>query len=87
MPKEIKVEENLIWLKLELSKYFGIFALTIMTIGRIIFAKAGYRPFAAPIIFPIISLTIHSRIVRLILVLISQIYVTSLIYPSFGKSF
>jgi hypothetical protein len=85
---EKKIDENLIWLRLELSKYFGIMALMIMTIGRLGFAKfGGVRPYAAPLIFPFVSLMIHSRIVRLTLIILSQLYVCSQIYPSFGVSF
>lgn len=75
----------MIWLKLELTKYFGIIALVALTFGRYVFASFGVKPFAAPLIFPFISLKIHSRIVRLLLTVATQLFVSKQIYPNFGQ--
>lgn len=77
--------DNLIWLKLELTRFFGMFALFLICIGRVLASKENIMPFAAPLIFPMISLQIHSRFVRLALTLVTQIYCCKLIYPGFGE--
>lgn len=75
----------MIWLKLELSKYFGYFALVFMSAGRIVFAKyLDTCPFAAPIIYPLICTQIYSKLVNVILVLMSQIAVNKYVYEGYG---
>ena len=70
--RQLPESENMVWLKLELSKYFGYIALIIMSVGRLLFAKyLDTCPFAAPLIYPLICTQIYSKLVNVILVLMS----------------
>lgn len=73
-PAPAKKEENkadegsLLWLKLELSRFYGFAALTIMSLMRLAEAQLEWRPIAAMYIFPIISLKFFdSQVLALVL--------------------
>ena len=65
----IKADEgSLLWLKLELSRFYGFAALAIMSLMRLAEAQLEWTPLAAMYIFPIISLKFFdSKVLGLIL--------------------
>jgi hypothetical protein len=87
-PDTIKADEgSLLWLKLELSRFYGFAALAIMSLMRMAEAQLEWRPLAAMYIFPIISLKFFdSKVLALILTASSQIVINFLVFPGFGTS-
>jgi hypothetical protein len=59
---------SLLWLKLELSRFYGFAALTMMSLMRMAEAQLEWRPIAAMYIFPIISLKFFdSKVLALVM--------------------
>ena len=76
MPKENdkkeKILEGNIWSKFELSKLYGLMALILLSLGRILAFKYGETVFiVAHLIFTNIGMTIHHTITKTILVMIT----------------
>ena len=60
-------------------------ALGLMSAGRVFFDNfTDVRFFAASLIFPMVSLEIHSKLVRVLLVMLSQIFINKLVYPGYS---
>ena len=56
------------WLRFELTKYFDIFALGLLSLVRL---TLGSRPVAAQYMFPIISLKLYGSIWQPLLIMVS----------------
>ena len=75
------------FLQVEMTKYFGVLALVLLSLERIIGVRyLDWKPIAAPMMFPMMSLKIHSRIVRIILVILTQVYVDTLVFEGFTQT-
>ena len=59
---------SLLWLKLELSRFYGFAALALMSLMRMAEAQLEWKPIAAMYIFPIISLKFFdSKVLALVM--------------------
>ena len=56
------------WLRFELTKYFDIFALGLLSLARL---TMGSRPIAAQYMFPIISLKLYGSFWQPLLIMIT----------------
>lgn len=72
-------------MKLEMSKLFGLLAITGLAVGRVFFANFDNTlPIGMPFIYPLISMKIYNKIGAFIFTMITQIYVNTLVFEGFG---
>ena len=77
------------WLQLELTRFFGFFALLVMSIMRLMEASIlDCRPIAAQFIFPLISLKfLDNKWLGFVVIFCSQLGINFLIFPNFNKQY
>ena len=70
---------------MELSKYFGIMALVLVSLGRVFSAKyLDCFPVVAPFMYPIMSLTIYNKFGAFVIGMITQLYISKVVLEGFG---
>lgn len=87
-PADGDSEQQNIWVKLQLTKYFGYIGIILLCLFRLATSKFGdWRPFGPQFMYPLISLKLEPTILKVILVFVTQTAIDHILYPNFNKSY